>query len=305
MKKIIYILLLIFNFTALYGIESKIIYKIENEIITNIDVKNEFKYLSALNNKLLDLSKEKIFSISKDSIIREKIKKIEILKNFKSLEIKREYLNIILQNTYERLNLQSLEEFEKYLKNYNLELDDIEKKMVIDALWNELIIKKYNSKINIDVEKIKNEITKNSLEITKVYLLSEIVFEIKNKKEIEPQYNLIKQNINEIGFENTSSIFSISESSKVGGDIGWISEQSLNRKIRENFLFLNKGDISKPFIVPGGVLILMIRDIKEKSEKINEELELKKRFAYQRNQQLNQYSKIYFNKIKKNFEFNE
>jgi peptidyl-prolyl cis-trans isomerase SurA len=305
MKKIIYILLLIFNFTALYGIESKIIYKIENEIITNIDIKNEFKYLSALNNKLLDLSKEKIFSISKDSIIREKIKKIEILKNFKSLEIKREYLNIILQNTYERLNLQSLEEFEKYLKNYNLELDDIEKKMVIDALWNELIIKKYNSKINIDVEKIKNEITKNSLEITKVYLLSEIVFEIKNKKEIEPQYNLIKQNINEIGFENTSSIFSISESSKVGGDIGWISEQSLNRKIRENFLFLNKGDISKPFIVPGGVLILMIRDIKEKSEKINEELELKKRFAYQRNQQLNQYSKIYFNKIKKNFEFNE
>ena len=153
MKKIIYILLLIFNFTALYGIESKIIYKIENEIITNIDVKNEFKYLSALNNKLLDLSKEKIFSISKDSIIREKIKKIEILKNFKSLEIKREYLNMILQNTYERLNLQSLEEFEKYLKNYNLELDDIEKKMVIDALWNELIIKKYNSKINIDVEK--------------------------------------------------------------------------------------------------------------------------------------------------------
>ena len=281
MKKIIYILLLIFNFTALYGIESKIIYKIENEIITNIDVKNEFKYLSALNNKLLDLSKEKIFSISKDSIIREKIKKIEILKNFKSLEIKREYLNMILQNTYERLNLQSLEEFEKYLKNYNLELDDIEKKMVIDALWNELIIKKYNSKINIDVEKIKN------------------------KKEIEPQYNLIKQNINEIGFENTSSIFSISESSKVGGDIGWISEQSLNRKIRENFLSLNKGDISKPFIVPGGVLILMIRDIKEKSEKINEELELKKRFAYQRNQQLNQYSKIYFNKIKKNFEFNE
>ena len=294
MKKTIYILLLIFNFTALYALESKIIYKIENEIITNIDVKNEFKYLSALNNKLLDLSKEKIFSISKDS-----------LKNFKSLEIKRKYLNLILQNTYERLNLQSLEEFEKYLKNYNLELVDIEKKMTIDALWSELIIRKYNSKINIDVEKIKNEITKNSLEITKVYLLSEIVFEIKNKKEIDPQYNLIKKNINEIGFENTSSIFSISESSKVGGDIGWISEQALNEKIRENFLSLNKGDISKPFIVPGGVLVLMIRDIKEKSEKINEELELKKRFAYQRNQQLNQYSKIYFNKIKKNFEFNE
>ena len=95
------------------SIETKIIHNIQNEIITNIDIKNEFKYLVALNNSLKELDKEKILSISNESIIREKIKKIEILKNFKELKLDKDYYELLLKNIYSRLKLKSISEFER------------------------------------------------------------------------------------------------------------------------------------------------------------------------------------------------
>ena len=115
------------GFNSLQAIETKIIYIIQNEIITNIDIKNEFKYLLALNNNLKTLEKEKIFNISNDSIIREKIKKIELSKNFKELKLNDQYLDLLLKNIYARLKLKSLREFELYLKEYDLNLNDIKK----------------------------------------------------------------------------------------------------------------------------------------------------------------------------------
>ena len=129
------------------SIETKIIHTIQNEIITNIDIKNEFKYLVALNNSLKELDEEKILNISNESVIRERIKKIEISKNFKEIKLNEDYSEYLLKNIYSRLNLKSINEFEIYLKNYDLKIIDIEKKITIDALWNELIIKKYSSKV--------------------------------------------------------------------------------------------------------------------------------------------------------------
>ncbi len=305
MKKFLFIFLFILNFSALMALESKIIYKIQKEIITNVDIKKEFKYLTALNNDLKKLNKEKIFKISKDSIIREKIKKIELTKNFKTLEIKQEYLNKIIKNVYKGLNLKSIEEFNRYLENYNLQLNDVKEKMIIEALWNQLIVDKYNSKIEIDVNKLRTRINSNKKTFTRSFLLSEIVFEIKNKEEIKSKYALIVENIDEIGFENTSSIYSIADTAKTGGKIGWINEQSLNSKIREAIISLKVNGISKPFLVPGGVLVLKINDIKNEAKKIDTELELKKAIYYEKNKQLSNYSKIYFNKIKKNLELDD
>ena len=304
-KKILYIIIFLFSFNILMAIESKIIFKIENEIITNVDIKNEFKYLSALNNQLQNLDKEKIFNISKNSIIREKIKKIEILNNFKTLEIDQRYLKEIIENVYKRRNIKSLEEFKRYLTGFSLTLRDVEEKLKIDALWRELIIKKYASKIEINVEEIENEIKNNNYLRIKSYLLSEIIFEIKSNNELNSKYIEIKKSIEKIGFENTSSIYSISETAKIGGKIGWISEQSLNKQIKKEIISLQKGKISKPFIIPGGVLILKMNDIKEEDKDIDPKLELDKAVRYERNKQLNQYSKIYFNKIKKNLAFND
>ena len=305
MKKIFYLIIFIFNCTIALSIESKIIYVIENEIITNIDIKNEFRYISALNNQLKNLPKEKIFNIARESIIREKIKKVEILKNFKNLDTNQEYLDLLIKNIYNNLKINSFDEFKNYLKKYNLEIRDIEEKVKIEALWNELIVKKYNSKININIEQIKKDI-KNTKSLTnKNYLLSEIVFEIKDKKELNEKYILIKKSAEDIGFKNTASIYSVSDTSKIGGSIGWVNERSLSKIIYENISLLKIGEISQPLIIPGGVLILKINDIKNETIKLNPEMELKRIVNFKKNKQLNQYSKIYFNKIKKNHELNE
>ena len=304
MKNYLLILFVCFAFSGVKAIESKIIHSIGNEIITNIDIKREFKYLIALNNSLKELDKEKILNISNESIIREKIKKIEILKNFKEIKLSEDYYELLLKNIYLRLNLKSKNEFEIYLKDYDLKIDDIKTKITIDALWNELIVKKYKSKITINEAKIKKEILKNSKILSKEYQLSEIIFEVTSKEEIEKKYNKVVKSINEIGFENSAATYSFSESAKIGGDIGWINENSLNDNIKGNINKLQIGGITKPIILSNGILVLKLINVKNLETTIDIENEFKKAINYERNRQLNQYSKIYYNKIKKNLDFN-
>ena len=285
------------------SIETKIIHIIEDEVITNIDIKNQFKYLSAINKSLTKLDKEKILSISNESIIRERIKKIEIKKNFKEIKLDQEYSDLLIKKTYLRLNLKSIDEFNLYLEDFYLTIDDIKDKITIDALWNELIFQKYSSKITINKDQIKKEILKNKKKQTKEFRLSEITFEVNSKAEIEKKYNEVVKSINEIGFENSAAIYSISESSQIGGDIGWISENSLNDTIRKNVNILKIGDITKPIILSNGILLLKLINIKSSEITIDIENEFKQAINFERNRQLNQYSKIYFNKIKKNLDF--
>ena len=299
------ILLSFFTFNEVLSIETKIIHTIQNEIITNIDIKNEFKYLLALNNSLKELNKKKIFKISNESIIREKIKKIEISKNFKEIKLNPEYLILLLKNIYSRLNLKSINEFETYLKNYDLEISDIKTKIAIDALWNELIIQKYSSKISVNETEIRKEILKNNKVQSKEYQLSEIIFEITSKEEIQKKYDEVIKSINDIGFENSAAIYSFSESAKIGGDIGWINENSLNNNIKKNINNLQVGEITRPIILSSGILILKLVNTKNTETTIDLENEIKIAVNYERNRQLNQYSKIYYNKIKKNLNFDE
>jgi len=304
MKNILIILFICCTFSIAKAIESKIIHNIGNEIITNIDIKREFKYLVALNNSLKELSKEKILNISNESIIREKIKKIEILKNFKEIKLDDDYYDVLLKNIYSRLNIRSINEFELYLKDYDLTIDDIKTKITIDALWNELIIQKYKAQISINENEIRKDILMNSKVQSKEYQLSEIIFEVQNKEEIEKKYKEVVKSINEIGFENTAARYSFSESAKIGGDIGWINENSLNDNIKTNINSLEVGDTTKPIVLSNGILILKLINTKNLDTTVDIENELRKAINYERNRQLNQYSKIYYNKIKKNLDFN-
>jgi peptidyl-prolyl cis-trans isomerase SurA len=303
-KKILFFLFFLFC-SQVQSIEIKIIHNIQNEIITNIDIKNEFKYLVALNSALKELDKDKILIISNNSIIKEKIKKIEILKNFKEIKLDESYLNFLIKKIYSRLNFNSISEFELYLKNYDLTLTDIKTKIIIDALWNDLIIEKFSSKININENQIKKNILENNQVNLKEYQLSEILYAVTNKEEIEQKYNKVVKSINEIGFENTAAIYSFSETAQIGGEIGWVSESSLNDRIKKNVNNLKNGEITKPIILSNGILVLKLINTKNSKTAVDVESEFKKAINYERNRQLNQYSKIYYDRVKKNIGFNE
>ena len=304
MKIFFYIIISIFFFNSAYSIESKIIYKIQNEIITNIDLKNEFKYLLVLNNRLKDIDKDTAFLISKESLVRDKIKKIEIMKNFKNLKIDQKYEDILIKDIYLKLGLDNKDQFIEYLKEYDLKLKNIIEKITINALWNDLIFRKYSAKIEINEKKIKNKIDLINQQTTRDFLLSEIVYEVENKEEINKKFIEIKKSIKDIGFENTVSLFSISASAKTGGNIGWVNEKSLSQDILKNIEKM-EGNLTQPIILPNSILMLKINEIKKSTLKIDYDIELKKAIDYERNKQLNQYSIIYFNRIKKNLEFNE
>tara|TARA_B100000787_G_scaffold11017_1_gene8250 strand:- start:991 stop:1911 length:921 start_codon:yes stop_codon:yes gene_type:complete len=292
-------------FNKAQTIESQIVHNIQGEIITNIDIKMEFKYLLALNTALKELDKDKILKISNESIIREKIKEIELLKNFKEIKVNETYAKSYLENIYSRLDIKSLDEFKLYLKKYDLTLKNVERKMAIELLWNDLIVEKYKAQIKINKKQIRKKILDNKKIKLNEYQLSEIIFSVKNKNEIEKKYAEIIKSINKIGFENTVSIFSISDTAKIGGDIGWINENSINVKIKENITSLEIGKVTKPIILPNGILILKVMNVRKSQIEIDTETEFEKAVNFERNRQLSQFSQIYYNKIKKKLEFNE
>jgi|TARA_B100001093_G_scaffold437422_1_gene436319 peptidyl-prolyl cis-trans isomerase SurA len=286
--------------------ENRIILKIDREIVTNLDIKNEARYLSALNPKLMELNEDKIFDISKNSVIRENIKKIEILKNTKDFEVSNDFLEKIIQSRYKSLGLNSKNEFINYLENFNIKIDTVVKKIKIEALWNQLIFFKFSKNIKINKEKLKKDIEKNTnLNETRQFLLKEILFDVKESSNLDKKYDQIKKSISETGFENTASIYSISDTAKVGGLLGWIDENSLNSKIKNSLLGLKLNEYSKPIILTGGFLILQISDIKVIKEKLDIDKELANAINAETNRQLNQFSNIYFNKIKKEVSINE
>ena len=306
-KKIQFFLLIIFLFLSknTYALENKILIKVNNEIITSLDINSEINYLIALNKNIENLDKEKKYNIAKNSLIRERIKKIEILNYVKKIEIEEKISDEILKSTYSRLGINSKAEFLMYIKNYNININTIVKKVSIEVLWNQLIVSKFSDKIKINKDQLKNKIlTKDNKEI-KRYLLSEILFNVSNNNELKAKHNKIKASIEELGFENTAAIYSISDNSKIGGKLDWINEGILNEKIRNELNNINIGDLTNPIVTPGGFLLLKIEDIKSIKKKIDLNKELEIMIKTESNKQLNQYSNIYFNKISKNFQIDE
>tara|TARA_Y100001970_G_scaffold218609_1_gene268132 strand:- start:4409 stop:5344 length:936 start_codon:yes stop_codon:yes gene_type:complete len=281
----------------------KIELQIENEILTNIDFLNEKNYLVALNNSLKNLPKDKLKKISKDSLIREKIKKIELLKiyDFKKAD---KYSGQILTDFYKRLNFKNKEEFNSYLINYNLNISDIKEKLKIETLWNELIFQKYKNQVKIDEEKIKLKI-KNQKKFLKEYNVSEILFQLKSDENLADKYKLILKNIENSGFKNSANIFSLSDSSKFGGEIGWINETQMNDKLLKEIQKLNIDQITKPIQSSGGYLIIRLNDKRKKEKDLNFDKTFNQLVTEEKNRQLNQFSLIYFNKIKQNIYISE
>ena len=304
-KKILVTLMIIFffNFNS-YSIENKIILKINNLIITSIDLAEEEKYLSILNPNLLSLDKDKLEIVAKTSLIREKIKEIEI-SNHKLNPIDDKYIENVIRSIYNKIGINSKKDFINYIKSKNLDYENIKNKLKIEAQWNQIIINKFLNELKIDEKKIKKEILMSKKSSEMNYFLYEILYTAENKKKSDLLGKIIAKSIVDNGFENTASIYSISESSKSGGRLGWISEKSLNKKIFNIISKLKINTVSKPIIIPGGTLLLLVKKKKEIENKIDIETQISKRVNDLRNEQLNQFSNIYFLKVKKNMIIHE
>ena len=301
------IIFLVFNCTIAFSKEIVIKFKIGKEIITNKDIENEKKYLISLNNDLLKISKNELNQVAEDSIIRETIKKIEINK-YIELNENSEIVEDIIKDFYKSAGLQSLNEFELYLIQNGINLDLVKYKINIETNWNQLIFEKFNDQLSINEEEIKKKLKKDisNQKLTNIeYNLSQIVFEVKSNETFEDKFLLIEKSIKNQGFKNTSNLYSIAENAKTGGNLGWINQTQLSNLIVKAISNLNNGEITKPIQISNGFLILKVNEKREKERKINFEKEFQKMIKREKNNQFNQFSIIYFNKIKQNIIINE
>ena len=304
MKKIFVFIIIIYLKIIVNSISSeiKILYKINDNIITNHDILEEINYLVSLNKNLSQLNKEQLSSNAERSLIREIIKRDEIKKFYEinyNEALKSEKIDIIIKNFRVNMGFNSSQEFEDYLKNRDINLIELKKKFIIEQLWNQLVFEKYRKFVKIDKKKIDSELEeliKNNLEILS-FNLSEIIFFEKNKDAIEKKIQEITTSIKTIGFKDAAVIHSISETAKLGGEIGWINENQMPKKIFFAIKDLKIGEFSKPIITPGGIIFLKINNKKSVSAKVDKKKEMDRLISYERDRILNEYSIIYYKEV--------
>ena len=284
----------------------EIVVSIDNKIITNFDIQKEINYLLALNPSLNNLPKKQIYEIAKESLVREEIKEKEILKYY-NINYKDPELSLLIENIYNRLNIANENEFNKYLSNFDLSIEIISAKLAIEKAWNRLIFEKFNQFINLDELKLKKELEKNlsQPQTQNRYLISEILFQSKDDKEYQEILRNIKKTIEENSFETAASIYSISDSSKNGGEIGWVNKNEISDTIYNVLNKLSIGQITQPIKIASGFLIIYLNDIKKEEQEFNVDEELKKMIISEKNRQFNEFSIIHFKKIEQQIFINE
>jgi peptidyl-prolyl cis-trans isomerase SurA len=309
-KKIFFYLFIIFYlFTKqVSSLENKIILKVNNKIITTVDVKQEEKYLIVLNPNLKKIDRNKLTILATDSIVKEKIKEIELIKYYQIEKVLDDTnLKKVIKDLYQTVGFQKEKDFKNYLESQNLKFLSVKRKLAIEMLWNNLIFQKFNNRVVIDEIEIKNNLEKEikSLSFSKDILLSEILIRNSKDLKLDVVYSEILKSIKDVGFAATANIYSISDTAKIGGKVGWVKESSLSKNILINIINLKKGQISKPIKINENFLILGIDDTKINKQKIDKNKILSNRISYKKNQQLERFSLAYFSKVRQSIKINE
>ena len=303
-KKIILVVIYSLTiFSSSTAIENKILFKVNNEIITSIDILNEINYLITINNDFSKMKKKQIFEIAKKSLIREKIKEIELKKFFKEIKVDDEFLNNLLINHFTSTDIKNINDFEKYFLSLDINPSLIKKKITIEVLWNQFIFNKYNQSVKVNKELIKNELLNSDKQ--KEFLLSEILFTLNKNEKLDQKIYLLKKEIQDKGFSQAALTYSVSDTANKGGKLGWVKETIMNSKIKESIKKVKINEHTKPIVIPGGFLILKIEGIREVENDFDLNTEITKIVRKKTNEQLNQFSNIYYNKVKKDILINE
>ena len=302
-KLIIIFLLSISFFNNALAKENKILVKVNNEIITSVDILNEIKFLSYINKEFINIEKNKQIQIAKNSLIKDKIKSLEILKFRTNLNLEDENFEKIMKNYFRNQNIKNLKDLEILINDKNLDMEFVREKISIDSFWKALIYEKFNRNVKIDVSEIKKNILEK--EKQKEYLLSEIVFTLNKEEKLDQKLEKITNIIKKRNFTEAALNFSVSDTSGNGGDLGWIKENVLNKKIKNELKNINTGEFTSPITIPGGFLILYKKDSREIKNSLDVNDEIKNIINRKTNDQLNRFSNIYLKKIRKNIQINE
>ena len=294
-KDIIVITLLCLSFTtnAFAEINSEIKFKINEKIITNIDIDNEKKFLIFLNPQLNNLPNSQIQTITEKSIKNRLIKEIELEKiyDLNKIEVGEEYIDRFISKN----KIPNKEVLKQELTKINLSYEYFKNSFLVDNIWREFIYKKFQSRVKIDIEKLKKQIQNQESEVEELNL-SEILFEPKTNMSLENLTNEIYQTIKGSGFEAAASIYSISDSKNFGGKLGWIKSNQISKDI---FSRIGEKEITNPIKPGNGYLILKVNDKRKVKKKIDYNDELKRLTNLETDKELNKLGYIYFNKVKK------
>tara|TARA_B100000242_G_C43031278_1_gene480476 strand:+ start:163 stop:1092 length:930 start_codon:yes stop_codon:yes gene_type:complete len=277
-------------------IENKIVLKVENEIISNYEVKNKILSSLILNNQ--EINQKNIDNIKKqalESLILFKLKKIELSKyNFKNNPKQiNEYLNLISSNDVATLK----DKFEKNNLDYALFLEEIETQFK----WQQFIYKIYSNKIKIDENSINLEIENlaNNQKKIEEFRISEIEVLLNNNDKDKETILEIKENIKSEGFELTAIKYSTSLSSEKRGDLGWINSKSLSPRIYSIVSKMKIGEISEPILSQNSLLFLKIVDKRLSEPKKIDLVKLRENLINnKKNELFNLYSRSHLSKLK-------
>ncbi len=284
------------NKSANAKFKNNIILKIENEIITNFEIKNKILSTLILSNQ--EINQKNIDSIKNkalDSLTQLKLKKIELSKYNISDDLDRvnKYLNSISSNDINSLKLK----FEKNNVDFDLFIEEIK----TEFKWQKFIYEVYSKKINIDGVSLDGEvkkILKDKVDITE-YRISEIEVERKLNQSPKDVILNIQEKIDQLGFETTALNYSIASSSSNKGDLGWINSKSLSRKFFNVISKMNINDISSPIQKQNVVIFLKLTDKrKTKAENIDVDELKKKLISQKKNELFNLYSRSHLSKLK-------
>lgn len=286
-----------------HSLENKILYKINNKIITSIDIYDETQILKLLNKNINELESIEIIKIASKSKKDQTYKEIELLKYDSNLKISKENLISYLTNYTKKIGFRNLNEFKNYCKKNSINFTAIEKKVTIEILWNRLIYEKFSKNVKVNKKNIRDEILKK--ELINEYLLSEIIFNVENKNNVGVTFDKIKKSIKDYGFEKSALKYSIASTSQSGGNLGWIKETALSPNIKRILKDTGVKNYTNPIQIPGGFLIFFIDDIKQTKSNLDLNKEVGNAIRIQTNKQLNQFSNIYLSRIKKNLEIYE
>ena len=302
MKKIIFLFLICFVFVekAKAEINDSLFMIVGDRAVTQSDVVNEIKILLILNNEsYTDEIRDKLQQIAVNSIIKRTIKEIEVKKN-NYFAYNEKDLNNELLRLANNINVD-IDTLKNICASNELDFALIVNNIKVDLMWNSIIFQLYKDKLTINKDEIDEslKLKQNKKEVFE-YLISEILIanpvgDINAEtKKIE-----LKEKIENEGFETVARNLSISESALKGGDLGWVNENSIAKKVKPSIINTSLGGLSEPVVLTDGILFFKVRDKRKVEKKLTLEEEKNELVNLEKVKILKMHSLTHYDKLKR------